>query len=298
MEQFFYFKMKENRKRLKLSQVQLADIIGVTRRTIIRYATGEKEPSLEIRKQLCSILEIDVSEERKEMSFSNYLKAIRSNHQMTQQDLAILLGISKMAVSRYENGSRFPSEKIIKNTTSLLDGLKSDVNDVLQEQDIFPIIDKKMFGKRINVIRKGRKESLQSFGQCFTNPVGKNVVSRWEKGQNIPDVEKLMNVAYLGETTVPAILYGDEYKKFLLVECEEFNNFSKLDSRSMGLRLRKIRKDYQVEREEFGKKFLPVVNKSSMDRYENGRDIPNTERLVQYAFLGKVSLQFLIYGIG
>lgn len=36
----------------------------------------------------------------------------------------------------------------------------------------------------------------------------------------------------------------------------------------MGLRLRKIRRDYRLEREDFGKFFFPPVRKWSMDRYE------------------------------
>ena len=34
-----------------------------------------------------------------------------------------------------------------------------------------------------------------------------------------------------------------------------------------------------------------------MDKYENGKDIPNTDRIIQYAYIGKVSLNFLIYGV-
>ncbi|MFZ4355582.1 transcriptional regulator, partial [Enterococcus gallinarum] len=30
---------------------------------------------------------------------------------------------------------------------------------------------------------------------------------------------------------------------------------------------------------------------------ENGKDIPNTDRIIQYAYIGKVSLNFLIYGV-
>lgn len=49
----------------------------------------------------------------------------------------------------------------------------------------------------------------------MTQVTGKNVISRWEKGVNILDIEKLMNVAYLGETTVPYLLYGSTYKRML-----------------------------------------------------------------------------------
>lgn len=39
------------------------------------------------------------------------------------------------------------------------------------------------------------------------------------------------------------------------------------------------------------------MNKCKMDKYEDGKDIPNTDCIIQYAYIGKVSLEFLIYGI-
>ena len=151
-------------------------------------------------------------------------------------------------------------------------------------------------GKRIQEIRKARGETLEKFGKKFTRPAGKNVVTRWEKGINIPDIERLMNVAYLGKVTVPYILYGETFNK-MLRKGNKVSKFEKLDPFRMGLRFRKIRRDYRLEREDFGKFFSPPITKWSMDRYENGKDIPNTDRTIQYAYIGKVSLEFLIYGI-
>ena len=121
-------------------------------------------------------------------------------------------------------------------------------------------------------------------------------MNRWEKGTNIPDIERLMNVAYLGKVTVPYILYGDTFSK-MLKKGHKISKFEKLDPFRMGLRLRKIRRDYRLEREDFGNLFSPPITKWSMDRYENGKDIPNTDRIIQYAYIGKVSLEFLVYGI-
>ncbi|WP_180376137.1 helix-turn-helix domain-containing protein [Lactococcus garvieae] len=51
-------------------------------------------------------------------------------------------------------------------------------------------------------------------------------------------------------------------------------------------------------REGFGELFEPPIRKWSVDRHENGRDIALAERLVQYAMLGGVSIDFLVYGMG
>ena len=72
-------------------------------------------------------------------------------------------------------------------------------------------------------------------------------MNRWEKGTNIPDIERLMNVAYLGKVAVPYILYGETFSK-MLKKGSRISKFEKLDSFRMGLRLRKIRRDYRLER--------------------------------------------------
>ncbi|EOG03962.1 hypothetical protein WOY_01355 [Enterococcus faecium EnGen0372] len=169
--------------------------------------------------------------------------------------------------------------------------------DIKQDNVSFktPVIDKIAMGKRIQEIRKKRGETLENLGKNFTRPAGKNVVNRWEKGTNIPDIERLLNVVCLGKVTVPYILYGDTFSK-ILKSGNKINQFEKLGPFRMGLRFRKIRRDYRLEREDFGKLFSPPVTKWSMDRYENGKDIPNTNRIIQYAYIGKVSLEFLIYG--
>ena len=108
----------------------------------------------------------------------------------------------------------------MKITQLLSNEGKEILMDIKQEDGSFklPIIDKIAMGKRIQEIRKNRGETLEKFGKNFTRPAGKNVVNRWEKGTNIPDIERLMNVAYLGKVAVPYILYGETFSKMLKKE--------------------------------------------------------------------------------
>ncbi len=229
----------------------------------------------------------------------NQLLSFKEKNSLTSKKLAQKIGIDAPLMSRILSGSRKPSKDVHQKIAVLLsnDG-KEILMDIKQDDGSFklPTVDKTEMGKRIQKTRKNRGETLEKFGKYFTRPVGKNVVSRWEKGTNIPDIERLMNVAYLGKVTVSYILYGDIYSK-ILKEGNKVNQFEKLAPFRMGLRLRKIRRDYRLEREDFGKFFSPPITKWSMDRYENGKDIPNTDRIIQYAYIGKISLEFLIYGI-
>ena len=220
-------------------------------------------------------------------------------NKLLNKELATKVGTSEVSLSYVLNGKRKPSKEMQQKIAVFLsnDG-KEILMDIKQDDGSFklPIVDKIAMGKRIQEIRKNRGETLEKFGKNFTRLAGKNVVNRWEKGANIPDIERLMNVAYLGKVTVPYILYGETFCK-MLKRGNTINQFEKLDPFRMGLRFRKIRRDYRLEREAFGKFFSPPITKWSMDKYENGKDIPNTDRIIQYAYIGRVSLEFLIYGI-
>lgn len=60
--------------------------------------------------------------------FHNILKQLRLHHQMTQDDLAKKLGISKSAISMYENGNREPDFETLE---AIADFFKVDMNYLL-----------------------------------------------------------------------------------------------------------------------------------------------------------------------
>ena len=55
------------------------------------------------------------------MSFSNILKHLRRKNDMTQEDLAEVLGLTPQAVSRWENGAAFPDSTVIRKLAYLFD---------------------------------------------------------------------------------------------------------------------------------------------------------------------------------
>lgn len=294
--------LKEVRLSKQLTQKELAEASNISQATIVKYENGLRNISKKSDKILSEVLGVesfikDVTQ--KEQKALIDLKRYQSINNFSRKDLSKKIGIEISLLNKFLNQSRPLSKNAIEKISQLLtnDG-KEIVMDIKQEDGSFnlPTVDKIEMGKRIQKIRKSREESLEKFGKKFTRPAGKNVVTRWEKGINIPDIDRLMNVAYLGKTTVPFLLYGKTYRN-MLKKGTRNRNFEKLDPFRMGLRLRKIRRDYRLEREDFGKFFSPKITKWSMDKYENGKDIPNTDRIIQYAYIGKVSLEFLIYGI-
>lgn len=293
--------LKTLRKERKLSQKKLADLAGVSQSALAKYEKGTRKISKDIDTVLSEIFNVDTllgGQTNLVTTTVNQLLFFKEKNSLTSKQLAQKIGIDAPLMSRILSGSRKPSKDVQKKIAVFLsnDGKKILMN-IKQDDGSFklPFVDKMAMGKRIQEIRKNRGETLEKFGKNFTRSAGKNVVNRWEKGTNIPDIERLMNVAYLGKVTVPYILYGDTFNK-MLKKGHKISKFEKLDPFRMGLRLRKIRRDYRLEREDFGKFFSPPITKWSMDRYENGKDIPNTDRIIQYAYIGKVSLEFLIYG--
>lgn len=77
-------------------------------------------------------------------------------------------------------------------------------------------INKQKLGDRIRNVRNKRLESMEKFGQAIADATnnqsksGKSNVSRWERGENIPNNETLKAIADLGDLTVDELLYGSE----------------------------------------------------------------------------------------
>lgn len=69
-------------------------------------------------------------------------------------------------------------------------------------------INKKDVGSRIKMIRINMKESTAEFAKHFNPPASDSLVSRWERGVNLPNTERLNRIAELGGMSVDELLYG------------------------------------------------------------------------------------------
>lgn len=293
--------LKTLRKELKLSQKKLADLAGISQSTLVKYEKGTRKISKDTDTILSDIFNIDtlIGDQTELVTTTvDQLATFKEKNSLTNKQLAQTIGIDAPLMSRILSGSREPSNVLQQKIAMFFSNDGKEISmDIKQDNGTFkfPNVSKVALGKRILEIRKNRGETLEKFGNKFTYKVGKNVVSRWEKGLNIPDIERLMNIAYLGKVTVPYLLYGNIFKSMLGIG-NKIDSFPKINSNQLGLRLRKIRKDYLMDRNTFGSFFSPPITKWSMDRYENGKDIPNTNRLIQYSYIGNITLEFLIYG--
>ena len=211
--------LKSLRKEKKMSQKKLADLAGISQSALVKYEKGTRKIPKDVDDTLSKILNVETllkDETDRVGLLIDQLIAYRDMNELLNKELATKVGTSEVSLSYFLNGKRKPSKKMQQKIAVFLsnDG-KEILMDIKQEDGSFklPIIDKIAMGRRIQEIRKNRGETLEKFGKNFTQPAGKNVVNRWEKGTNIPDIERLMNVAYLGKVTVPYILYGETFSK-------------------------------------------------------------------------------------
>lgn len=103
------------RKRIGISQRELAERMGVTYQAISQYERGKREPKIEQVQRLCDVLgctldellsDIDTAQAEPDRPINNRIREIRKAKGMTQQDVANALGTVKSAVSEWETSHR------------------------------------------------------------------------------------------------------------------------------------------------------------------------------------------------
>lgn len=80
-------------------------------------------------------------------------------------------------------------------------------------------INNKIVGARIKEIRSEKGMSQEEFGSLISN-AHKSLVSKWEKGQSLPNNERLKKIAELGNISVNELLYGNihNYVKNIVIK--------------------------------------------------------------------------------
>lgn len=69
-------------------------------------------------------------------------------------------------------------------------------------------MDKNKTGTRIKFLRLSKGLNQQQFGELFSPPAAKSIVSRWEGGISVPSASRLKKIAELGHVSVNYLLNG------------------------------------------------------------------------------------------
>lgn len=116
--------IKYLRERKGETQKDISSLLKVSEMTISRYESGENEPELKRIVALANHFEVSLDEiitARMNEEIPLYLKNLRyfrTKYEMTQRDIAELLGVSQKSISQYEKCERTPT---IENVTKMAD---------------------------------------------------------------------------------------------------------------------------------------------------------------------------------
>ncbi|HFP8197984.1 TPA: helix-turn-helix transcriptional regulator, partial [Enterococcus faecium] len=213
------------------------------------------------------------------------IKSIRSNFGMTMEQFADLIGnAQKGNINNWERGFSLPNKerliKIAELSNKTIDWIKwgtleeyiaSYLKDSGYELYIkdFPEIPHKVF----NDIQE-RYSNTFSLNKDYEllNPIIKNIFTKYYS-KDFEDYRDIEVKPDLGLT--------DDNKNIKMI----------------GQRIRKIRKKENITLEEFGKLFSPTADKAVISNWENGKNLPNSERIKKIAEIGGVSELYLMTGV-
>lgn len=118
------------------------------------------------------------------MAFSQVLRKLREERNLTQKDIASFLGLTRQAIASYEHAKREPDYETLKK---LADFFGVSV-DFLLGRSYFRNSDTDMLGRNIELIRDNI--SYQEFSENITKKTGAvitpEMLELYEKGERIP----------------------------------------------------------------------------------------------------------------
>lgn len=94
-------------------------------------------------------------------------------------------------------------------------------------------INKGEVGSRIKTIRISLKETTALFAKRFNPPASDSLVSRWERGVNLPNNQRLKEIADMGNMSVDELLHRKE-KEQITMKTEIYKGKVKIVDEKIG----------------------------------------------------------------
>lgn len=133
----------------------------------------------------------------------NRLRKLRQRKGLTLKELGEKVGLKDNTISQYETGKREPKletwirlSKALQVPLPYLQGIKEAPALVLPKEENV------QFGNKIKNIRLSLGKNLASFGEALTPPASASLVSRWERGVNLPNSRRIKSIAQIGGVSV------------------------------------------------------------------------------------------------
>ena len=146
------------------------------------------------------VYELYDEKENKKSALGRKIKNIRLEKGMTLEEFGKLFGACKGNVLKWEQGKSLPNPERLKTIAKIAD---MSVVELL-EQVGATWIERELVGQRIKQVRKQCGLTMIEFGKALN--VTNVTVCRWENGQRMPNVFKILEIAKMGNMTVEEFL--------------------------------------------------------------------------------------------
>lgn len=276
-------RIAEQRKKLGLSQEELAEKLNISQKSISKYELGDRKPQYKVLVRMAEYFGVTVdyllrSTDTQDFGIcdcGNTIKELRTEAGMTQEELGMLLNVQNAAVSKYESGkvpltgeTLLKLSKIFNVSTDYLLGAKGGNT---------------MLGKRINELRKSSGMTQEELGKKLG--VIKQTVSSWENDLSEPNHAATIAIAKLFGVTTDYLLgaEGDA-----MGTEEKINEIAQ----RVGRNIRSIREQAGLSQDEFAEGFS--VKQPTVANWETGKRQPDLNMLIQIAQFGGTSLDDLV----
>jgi len=206
-------KIKKYREEKKITQVEVAEILGVKPATISKYEAGALEPNIESLKKLAELFEVSVDELLKEDEFDfskiNVLEVLREQEEMQLKgNLYHNTQIIFAYNTNHIEGSKLTEDqtRYIYETNTLLTEKESITNldDIIETANHFKLVD--------YMLDVADKELTEEMIKEFHKILKEGTSDSRKDWFNVGDYKKLANEAGNMKTALPKNVQKDMVK--------------------------------------------------------------------------------------
>lgn len=272
-------RIAEQRKKLGLSQEELAEKLNISQKSISKYELGDRKPQYKVLVRMAEyfgvtvdyLLELDGGGNT---VLGERIAELRKVCDMSQKELGEKLGVSASAIGMYEQGRREPNnammiamEKLFGVTVDYLLG----VTDSTENEPESSVTRK--FGNRLRDLRVS--EGITQLQMAVILDTSKSNISKYEAGTVEPGMEKINEIARFFKVTTD-YLFGMETGGNTMI----------------GGKIAELRKEHGLNQKELAKKI--EVSRSALSLYEIDRREPDLETVKKIASLFGVTTDYLL----
>lgn len=201
-------RIAEQRKKLGLSQEELAEKLNISQKSISKYERGDRRPSYEVLVLMAALFDVttDYLLGEEICMVGTRIAELRKGSGMTQGELGEKLGVIKQTVSAWEKGiSKVGNDTLITLsrlfgvTTDYLLGLTEGEDTMGTEENTNEIMQR--VGRNLRTLRESKSIFTQQ-QLAERLGVGASTVGMWEQGRREPDLDTLARIAQFFEVTL------------------------------------------------------------------------------------------------